>query len=165
MTAKDAIRFSIEQSRGWLTMLLADMKAEPLTCPTPRGGNHPLWILGHLAHSEAGMVAEFIQGEPNPLAKWDALFGMGSQPAGDAKAYPSWEELTSAYDHTRGRTLKLLDSLTDADLDKSTRAPEHLQALFGTVGRVLCMLGQHASFHAGQVADARRSVGRKPVLG
>ena len=42
--------------------------------PTPKGGCHTLWVLGHLAYIEALVVHGFMLGERNPLAEWEELF-------------------------------------------------------------------------------------------
>jgi hypothetical protein len=165
MTAKDVIRLSLNQTKGRLTSLLADMKDQPTVAPTPRGGNHPLWVLGHLAYAEAGLVSGFIKGEANPLAKWEKLFGMGSQPLPDASKYPAWDELVSEYEQVRANTLRLLDTYSDADFDRPSKAPENLSDVFGTVIQVFLVLSSHTAFHAGQVADARRAAGKKPLMG
>ena len=92
-------------------------------------------------------------------------FGMGSQPVADASAYPSLDELTAEFEKVRANTLKVLDGFTDADLDKPSHAPPDLTSMFGTVGQCLVMAALHCAFHAGQVADARRAMGHKPLFG
>jgi hypothetical protein len=165
MKTMDHLRQSLEQSQVWMLSLVGDIKDAPLTAPTPKGGNHPLWVVGHLAHSEAGMVAGFIQGEQNPLSRWDGLFGAGTQPVADASHYPGLDEVLAEYHKVRAATLQLLSTLSEADLDKPSRAPAHLASFFGTVGQCLLMLPLHQTFHSGQVADARHAAGRKPLFG
>ena len=70
----------------------------------------------------------------------------------------------AAFEATRARTLEVLNSLADSDLDKPSKAPEDLKRVFGTIGQCFVTLTHHYVFHAGQVADARRSLGRKPLL-
>jgi hypothetical protein len=159
------IKAGLDTSRQWLMALVSDIQGAELTASTARGGNHPVWVLGHTLHSEAALVSEFILGKPNPLAKWDDLFDMGSQPVSDAAKYPSVPELLAEFDKVRADTLKFLDGLTDADLDKPSLAPPHLASMFGTVGQCLAAIGLHLTFHAGQIADARRAAGKKPVFG
>ena len=48
MKAVDFAKLCLEMSSGWVMGLIEDMKDAPLTAPTPNGGNHPLWCLGHL---------------------------------------------------------------------------------------------------------------------
>jgi len=51
MKATDVIRLSLQQSQQWLMALASEMKETPVTAPTPSGGNHPLWVMGHVACS------------------------------------------------------------------------------------------------------------------
>lgn len=165
MTAIDLIKTSLGMSQGWIMGLINDMKDSPTTFPTPNGGNHPLWILGHLTYSEANLVSVFIKGEPNPLADWKDLFDQGSQPAADAGKYPSFDELQAKFEELRGNTIQLLDTMSDDDLDKPSHAPEQMQAFFGTVGQCFAAISIHFAYHGGQVADARRAAGRTPLMG
>lgn len=165
MNAKDTIKTGLQQSQEWLQALLADIHETATTFPTPNGGNHPLWIYGHLIHSEAAVVSLFILGEENPLAKWDSVFGAKATPVADASAYPSVEELKAAFETTRAKTLQVLEGLSEADLDKRSHAPEEYASMFGTIGKCFVITSLHASFHAGQVADARRAAGKSPVFG
>jgi hypothetical protein len=159
------IKQLLEQSRFWAISLITDMKDVPTTFPTSKGGNHPLWVLGHLVYSESSLVSKFIQGKDHSLCKWDSLFGKGADPVADLCRYPSMDELLAEFEVVRAETLKFVNSLTDDDLDKPSHAPEDLKDIFGTVGQCLLMIGLHGTFHAGQVADARRSAGRNPLLG
>lgn len=164
MTGIETIRAALEISQNWAFSLIEDMKNAPATMPTPKGGNHPLWVLGHLACSEASIVGQFILGEQNPLARWDALFGMNSEPSSDLSRYPTWDELAAEYQKVRARTLQLVSGYTDRDLDKPSKAPADYAAFFGTIGKCLLSVALHMTFHGGQVADARRAAGRKPIL-
>jgi uncharacterized damage-inducible protein DinB len=165
MNGVNAVRAALDQSQLCVTALVADVQDSPLTFPTSKGGNHPLWALGHITHSEASLLAGFVLGEANPLAKWDELFGMGSEPVADTSQYPSLGEVQAEFEKVRGRTLQWLDSCGDADLSRRSRAPEEHKDMFGTVGQCLIAAAMHAMFHAGQIADARRVMGRKPVFG
>ncbi len=164
MNAIDFIRASLEMSKGWILGLIADMKDAPTTAPTPKGGNHPLWCIGHLAYSEGNLVNGMIQGQPNPLADWAELFDQGKQPVADASKYPPMEEVIGKFEEVRANTLKLLDGLTDADLDKPSHAPDEMKEFFGTIGQCLAVIPIHFGFHGGQVADARRAAGRPPLM-
>ena len=165
MKAIELLKMSLDQSKGWVMGLLSDMQDAPLTVPTPHGGNHPLWILGHLAYSEAQLTQEMALGQPNPLADWKDLFGQHSQPVLDANRYPSFEELMGKFEETRAETLRLLDSLSDENLDQPSHVSEEMKDFFGTIGHCLSAIAIHSTFHGGQVADARRAAGRPPLMG
>ena len=139
------------------------MKDSPLTQPTPNGGNHPLWVLGHIVRAESGLLDGFILGQPNRFPELE-MFAMGNTPTTNADDYPSMDELLGKFEEIRAATLAHLDTLTDADLDQKSHAPENFGAFFETVGSCFAAMVTHSSFHGGQVADARRAAGRGPVM-
>jgi hypothetical protein len=164
MKTVDFIRNALSGSAKATWSMIDDMKDAMLTLPTPKGGNHPLWVLGHLAHSEGQLVQTIMLGKPNPVAKWEPLFGRGSEPVADAKVYPPFNEIRSTLETLRGETLKTLDSLTDADLDLPSKGcPPELKEFVGTYGQCLTIIIFNTMTHRGQVADARRAAGRKPL--
>jgi hypothetical protein len=165
MNGKEAIRTSLELSEFMLMTEIDGMKDAPLTFPTPSGGAHPLWVLGHTAIVE-GVVEEFLLGKPNPLEAWKPIFGGGSMAVNDPATYPSFDEVRAKYSERRTGTLAFLDSLSDADLDRPAKhPPKGLEKEFGSYGKTLLFIAQHAVCHRGQVADARRMTGKKPTFG
>ena len=165
MNATDFIKLSLESSKGWIMGLAMDIKDDPLTRPTAKGGNHPMWCLGHLAFSEANLVSVLCKGEPNPLAEWEGIFQMGTEPSDDSSTYPSIDEVIAKLEQTRAATLAYLDTITDADLDKPSHAEGEMQAWFATIGQCLSAITIHFAFHGGQIADARRAAGRNVLMG
>lgn len=164
MKATESIKISLDNSRNWGLGLLLDMKGSALTQPTSNGGNHPLWVLGHLTHSESHLLDVFIQGGENRFPDLADAFGMGTEPSTDASNYPSFDELMAKNEQIRAAVIEYVDSLSDADLDKPTNAPEEQADFFGTVGAALNAMTIHFAFHTGQVADARRAAGRPPLM-
>jgi len=165
MKSIDLLRFQIEMSKKLTAGLLEDMQDAPLAVPTSKGGNHPTWIAGHLAYSEANLIQHILLGETNPLLEWKSLFGIGAEPTTDADRYPNLHDLLAKWDEVRLQTLKTLDSLSDEDLDKpSANPPEGREASFDTYAKVLSLVAMHPLMHRGQVADARRAIGREKLL-
>jgi uncharacterized damage-inducible protein DinB len=164
MKARDLIRTALTLSDQAFVQLADDMRDAPLTPPTPRGGNHPLWVLGHITFVE-GSVPQVLFGEPNPVAHWAPLFGTASEPKSDPTAYPPYEQVLRTYRDLRARNLKLLDELDDAALDRLTKAPpKGLEDVLRTAGQTLLVVAMHQMTHRGQLADARRAAGRKPIF-
>src|SRR5947208_38609 len=91
MKSVEFIRMGLELSAGMALKFVDSMKDRPLTFPTPKGGNHPLWVIGHLAWTE-GELQQVMLGRANPLAHWKEIFGAGSEPSADARRYPSLDE-------------------------------------------------------------------------
>ncbi len=163
MNATEYIKMSLESGKGWTLGLINDMKDSPLTQPTPNGGNHPLWVLGHIVRAESDLLDGFILGQPNRFPELENC-GMGAEPSLNADDYPTMDELLGKFEQIRAATLAHLETLSDDDLDAKSHAPEEHSAFFGTVGACFAAMGTHMAFHTGQVADARRAAGRKPLM-
>ena len=160
MHTKDAIKFALTISNGAVLSVIDEMSDAATTFPTPNGGCHSLWVLGHLTLVE-GMIPEVLFGEKNAAADWQSHFGENSQPVAKAKAYPPFAEVREKYRQLRERNLKLLESLSEADLDKPTKAPpKGREKEFATYGQSFLVLALHQTMHRGNVTDARRAAGR-----
>ena len=70
MKALDAIRIALKFSDMGMTHL-SGMKDSPLVRPGPWGGNHAMWIAGHLAVVE-GRLQQMLHGTPNPVQQFYA---------------------------------------------------------------------------------------------
>ena len=159
MQTKEAILFALTLSDRALLSVIDEMSDAPTTFPTPKGGCHPLWVLGHLALVE-GSIPAVLFGEPNPVAEWQPLFGDKSQPVNDRAAYPPFADVRAKYVQLRESNVKLLQSLSEADLDKETKAPpKGLEHHFATYGRSFLTLALHQMLHRANVTDARRAMG------
>jgi uncharacterized damage-inducible protein DinB len=164
MKSIDLLKNALTMGDRGMMMLLEDLRSASMTSPTPRGGNHPLWVLGHITLVEAN-IPHVLTGEPNPLAHWAPLFKAGSEPTSDPKAYPSFDEVLKAYRTAREKNLKLLDEIGEAGLDRPTKSPpKGLEEPLATVGKTFMTIAMHQMNHRGQLADARRALGRQPVF-
>ncbi len=160
MQTKDAIKFALTVSNGAVLSVIDEMSGAATTFPTPNGGCHPLWVLGHLTLVE-GMIPEILFGEKNAAAEWQPYFGENSEALTNAGAYPPFAEVREKYRQLRERNLKVLESLSEADLDRPTKAPpKGREKEFSTYGQSFLVLALHQTMHRGNVTDARRAAGR-----
>jgi hypothetical protein len=160
MQTKDAIKFALTSSHRAVLSVIDEMSGAATTFPTPNGGCHPLWVLGHLTLVE-GMIPVVFFGEKNPAGEWQQYFGETSEPVAVASAYPPFAEVREKYLQLREQNLKLLESLSEADLDKPAKAPpKGREHEFATYGRSFLALALHQMMHRGNVTDARRAAGR-----
>ncbi|HEV3162590.1 MAG TPA: DinB family protein [Isosphaeraceae bacterium] len=158
----DLIRWALRKTDEWVVGAAEDMRDAPLTQPTSRGGNHPLWILGHLAVVE-GAVPQLLFSEPNPVEHWQPLFGRGTRPTTDAGAYPPFDEVLATYRELRAKNLARLDETGEAGLEQAPAAvPPGFAEKSLTRGQTLLVIALHQMSHLGQIADARRAAGREP---
>lgn len=160
MHTKEAIKFALTTSNRAVLSVIDKMSDAATTFPTPNGGCHPLWVLGHLTMVE-GIVPGVLFGEEHPVAEWQKYFGENSEPVDNAAAYPPFSEVREKYLELRERNLKLLESFSEEDLDRPTKAPpkgrEHEFATFGSSFLVLAL---HQMMHRSHVTDALRAAGR-----
>ena len=121
MKAIELICWAMRLTDEGVRRLVDDMRDAPLTQPTSRGGNHPLWVMGHLACIEGG-IGSVLFGEPNPVEHRATLFAPGTTPLANAGAYPPFDEVMETYRGLRERNLTLLDEVGEAGLDRVPKA-------------------------------------------
>jgi hypothetical protein len=159
MESIDLIRRNLKKSRDRVLARVEEMQDHCVVFPTPSGGCHTLWVLGHLAYVEGLVVRQFMLGESNPLAEWKDIFD-GADVNGDITAYPAFDATLSKCREMRAATVALAESLSEHDLDnKSARAPEGFDDTFGTCRLCLQYVADHWYMHRGHLADARRAAG------
>ncbi len=159
MQSIQLIRENLERSQTIVLSRIEEMREHCVVPPTPRGGCHTLWILGHLAYIEALVVRSFMLGESNPLADWEEMFD-GADVSGDLAELVPFDDALAACRKTRAATLLLLESFDEADLDRaSANVPVGTEPLFGTYRRCFQYSADHWFMHRGQLADARRAAG------
>ncbi len=160
MHTKEAIKFALTVSNGAVLSVIDKMSDAATTFPTPNGGCHPLWVLGHLTLVE-GMIPMVLYGDAHPVGEWQKYFGENSEPVADAGAYPSFAAVRAKYLELREGNLKLLEALSEEDLDKPTKAPpKGREQEFATFGRSFLVLALHQMLHRSHVTDAMRAAGR-----
>lgn len=167
MHSAQVIVNALEMSRDWAVMLAEDLADAPLATTLADEGHHAMWLMGHAAHSEGGLLG-MITGEPNPLEAWGPLFQQGSHPTNAPGKYPPYREILDHFIRLRAKTIKLAARLTDTDLDaRPKNLPAELAefSFFASVGNVLMFTAMHQMSHFGQLADIRRRLGRAPLLG
>jgi uncharacterized damage-inducible protein DinB len=119
-----------------------------------------MWVAGHLALVE-GLTHQLLTGGENPAADWAPLFAPETTPSADPARYPAFSDVRARYVQLRQKNLQLLDSLSEADLDKPVKnPPKGLEEHFATYGKSFLTLALHQMMHRGQISDAIRSAGR-----
>ena len=164
MQTKEALQFALTVSDKAVMSVIDQMSDDPTKFPTPNGGCHPLWVLGHLTLIE-GTIPAVLFGEENPVAGWYKHFGENSEPVDNAGVYPSFAEIRKKYIELRAKNLTLLASLSEDDLDKPTKAPpQGREHEFATFGRSFLTLAIHQAMHRSHVTDAFRAAGRTTAV-
>lgn len=159
MQSIDLIRDNLKKSEDRVLTRIEQMREHCLVFPTPIGGCHTLWVLGHLAYIEALVIRTFMLGEANPLAEWEEVFD-GADVNGEISQYPPFDQVLAKCREARASTVALLDSLSEQDLDRvSAKAPEGFEDTLGSYRLCLQYVADHWYMHRGHLADARRAAG------
>src|SRR5262245_13719894 len=132
MQSIDLIRDNLKKSRDRVLPHVEDMREHCVVFPTPKGGGHTLWVLGHLAYIEGLVIRKIMLGEDNPLAKWEETFD-GADVSGDINLYPPFDQVLAQCREMRESTLTILESLCENDLDRrAADVPKGYDDTFGT---------------------------------
>src|SRR2546422_6520465 len=143
MQSIDLIRDNLKKSEDRVLTRVEQMREHCVVFPTPNGGCHTLWVLGHLAYIEALVIRTFMLGEANPLAEWEGVFD-GADVNGEISQYPLFDDVLAKCREVRASTVALLDSLSERDLDRvSAKAPEGFEDTFGTYRVCLQYVADH----------------------
>ncbi len=150
----------MEGSRGYLLRLLESLSDEQLVARAGGAGNHALWIMGHIAHSDDAVVSTFT-GEPSCLpGGHDALFATKTSVSDNAADYPNRDELLNRMTKARERVTGWVKSLDDKSALQAS--PKQLAPFARNPIAAAHGVSQHEFMHAGQVATIRASLGLQP---
>src|SRR5437763_16229502 len=106
MNALAAIRIALKFSDMSMKHL-GEMSDAPLVRPGPWGGNHAMWIAGHLTVVE-GRLQQMLHGTPNPVHQWKPLFDWRSEPTDDPADYPPFDDVGQKVRELAGQTHAVL---------------------------------------------------------
>lgn len=162
MTTKESIKFLLTLADAAVLGAVDKIGDRPLAYPTPNGGCHPLWVVGHLAVVESA-IPWVLYGESPKIVEWHGLFGEHSEAVADPAAYPPLSEVKAKYRELRERNLELLNSLPEAELDRAAmNPPAGREHEFATFASSFLTLAAHQLMHRGHVTDAIRASEEAP---
>ena len=166
MSWKGFVVMAMETARSMTLAGVEGLTDEEMMFQPKPGMNHPLWLLGHVATSENGLILHACAGKTLLPEGWAEKFGIGSQPVGDAKAYPTKEEVVATLATLHAEAIAYVKMLKEADLSSLPvgieRFPKPAQERFNTVMKCLTGHITHEASHAGQMAVLRRLMGKTP---
>lgn len=140
---------------GWLTKRILDGFEGEDWRHMPEGSNHALWILGHIYDSRRYLAR--LLGLDLPVEDWEHHFDMGTKPE-DVPEEIDGPTVLAGFMETQERFLGHLEGLDPSVLDEEVkdRFPEMPQTKLGA----LQFMQMHESFHVGQLATIRKTLGK-----
>jgi len=143
--------------------LLEDIPQNELLHQPVPGGNHALWILGHLAGTDDQILTGLVPRASNLPESWPMQFGQGSTPIARASAYPGLTAIKDRLAAMRAELERWFASLSDDTL--RSPLPDDWKPFAPTYGALMSSIAWHEGLHAGQLTVIRRSLGIAPKFG
>ena len=163
MNAHGAFKAGISGGQHLVVSYLEDLSDADLLVRAVPGANHIAWQLGHLIGAE-NMMLEAIR--PGSMPKLPAGFRekhtKETAKSDNPKNFLTKDEYLALAKEQRSGTLKVLESMSEADFDAPV--PEPLSHYLRNVGDIFSMQCTHWVMHAGQWALIRRKLGRPPLF-
>jgi len=159
MDIKDAIRSSYSIADFMIESYLSDITPQELLMRPATDANHIAWQLGHLISAEWRLAEAAAPGSMPPLPAGFAERHTKDTAASDKAAdFLSKDEYLALAKTVRAGTLRALDQLSEADLDRpvSGRVPPFVKR----AGDAFVTIGTHWIMHSGQWVVLRRKLGR-----
>jgi hypothetical protein len=149
-------------ARRYTDGLLSDIPEDQFLFQPIPGANHTLWVMGHLALTDDLFLATLDGRSRTCPESWDGLFGMGSEPTGDAGVYPPVGEVRAKYEEMREQLLAWFGDMSDEDLAR--KLPDDWQVFAENQGVLMSNLAGHELIHDGQLTVIRKALGKKPAM-
>jgi hypothetical protein len=163
MNGRDVIKTALTATQNLVSWYLSDLADADLLVRPVLGANHIAWQLGHLTTSEIHLVKEQLPDAVYP--ELPAGFVDQHKPTAakndGAQNFRTKGEYLDQFNKVRSTTVKLLDQLSDQDLDRPTRG--NMAKFAPTLGALLTLISNHTLMHAGQFSVVRRKL-EKPIL-
>lgn len=164
MTLAQLLVQQMIDTRDWTLKLLADLQGDDWTFQPGPGMAHALWMCGHLAFAQNGLIHIRCMDTTGIL---DESFvthfpiGVDVLSANDHD-YPPIEDVLTTMKNVQGQTLVVVEQMSDDFLAQPAYAADgksfhpHYKDKGGAVSHCI----RHEAFHAGQIATIRRLLGK-----
>jgi len=158
ISAAGPITLTFSFNQPFVELALEGLSHQELwRAPTPR--NNPiLWVAGHVVQTRATVVQMLGQSADTG---WGTLFDRGAK-IGERGQYPSATEVARVMREVSPRLHAALAAITEADLIRPAALP--IPGI-NTLMDELAFFALHESYHVGQLAYIRKSLGYPGLAG
>ncbi len=148
--------------RGTLAFL-EDIPDDKLCYSPIPGGNHAMWLIGHITLTDDELRSELGGGQAKCPTAWKKLFGSGSKPQPNLRDYPSPPELKACLHGAREDLVGWFKSLPDAKLAEAL--PKDFLQFAPNFAGLMASIAYHEGLHAGQLRVIGQALGKPPKFG
>lgn len=149
----------LEFARWYSDNLLKGFPEEKFTHQPSPSDNHVLWVMGHLAGTDA-WIAGVVGAKVDVPKNIQEAFGMGSTPK--PLGNPPTAEVIKSFRDSRAALLAWLKSAPESAL--TMNLSEKTGGFATDVIDAMLKIAWHEGFHFGQVANIRKSLGLPPSM-
>lgn len=156
MNVREQLQYMVNVNKMVAGRLLDDLTDEESAVMFDNLSNHIRWLTGHAVYSN-GFALTQLGSKDMDWQKYGKLFSGGTEIAGDPSTYPTIAELREILNSFYDRELELLENISDEDLERDV----------GEEGKPMpawkrfCFMCMHDFYHAGQIVQIRRALGRE----
>ena len=165
MDFRDVTKSALTEYREHLRRACDGLSPVELRWQPAPTSNHILWIVWHIARVEDRWLMWYVGGEDEVWIKdrWYEKLGLPSESNGagssaeDVATFPDVElaDLLAYHDAVRENTFRVIDGLTEEDLEKSHPGRRPGRADHPSIHWVLGHVAVEESQHVGQIAYIR----------
>jgi hypothetical protein len=147
-----------------VTMLAADFTDEE--SKQRAGDSKPLvWYIAHVTITKNYALKLFDPGYESVVSEeFLKRFGRGSDGSADFGDAPSKDELLAQLAKIHDRARDFVSRLSLEDMEREANG-DVSHPLFAKLGSAFTLVASHDAYHAGQIANLRRAMGKDPLFG
>ena len=160
MSIREQLKYMVSVNQLVAKNILEDITEPESLIIVDKLPNHIRWITGHIVYS-GGVPLMKLGDTKDDWERLKDLFAGGSELAKDPSVYPSQAELRSWLADIHERTLTALDKVDEAMFEIETGEGEQKRPAW----KRYVFLYMHEFYHAGQIVQIRRAIGRPRPFG
>lgn len=163
MALKEHLAFMLNTNLGALKKQLDDVTEEESMEQGRDGIPHIRWQAGHLVHTcgwAAGLLSGDLQYKQSD--EYKKRFGGGSEVSPDPQTYPPLSQLRAELYEALEKASAAAGQLSDEQLEANVPEETGFTSTIANAVEFLCM---HAFYHAGQITQLRKVLGRERPFG
>lgn len=164
MGLAETLTEAINTVREITLFVAADFSGEELLFQPREGLNHGLWLLGHLAHAQDGLVIGVCGEKRLSNPGYAKLFGYGTSASPDASIYPSREEILEEMKRIHAESIEQVDGMSDEALHAAIPEGSRVPPFIKTKTQAVLHMDRHEGMHCGQLLYLRRLMGKEPMI-
>ncbi len=160
MTIKEQLKYMVNINKMVAKSILEDVTEPESLITVDKIPNHIRWLTGHIVYSDGTMLIK-LGDTTDDWERLKDLFTGGSELADDPSVYPSMAELRNWLNDIHNRTIKAIDNIDESALAEEVGEEGEKRAVWQRI----CFLLMHEFYHAGQIVNIRRALGRERPFG